>query len=76
MAKNKEETKMICNNCQKLAFSTQDKACISCNSNTFCKIKTICVSCSDSKKQCQVCNKNIGITPVTTKSSCGSCGGK
>ena len=67
---------MICNNCQKLAFSVQDKPCISCNLNTNCKIKVLCVTCSDSKKQCQVCTKNIGINPIKSKSSCTSCGGK
>lgn len=66
---------MICNTCQKLAFSTQDKSCVSCNSNTNCKIKLICNTCSDSKKQCQVCLKYLTIT-VKTKSSCTSCGGK
>lgn len=67
---------MICNNCQKLAFSTQDKACVSCNSNTNCKIKLLCITCSESKKKCQVCMKNVGSNPIATKSSCSSCGGK
>lgn len=67
---------MICNNCNRLAFVQVFKACVSCSKDTGCKLKVLCDSCSDNKNQCQVCLKNTSLQPLTTKSSCNSCGGK
>lgn len=69
---------MICLNCEKLAFSQQNKKCINCSADINYKQHVLCNSCSEQQKVCCVCIKKIfkqeNLKFKSFSSKCNTCG--
>jgi hypothetical protein len=64
---------MLCKICSKLAFIFFKKKCLNCGSIINNNLSVICEECSDLKKVCSVCLKNMSLNKNKYR-SCNGCG--
>lgn len=67
---------MLCNNCNTLSYTYNERKCIKCKSKTSINIAILCETCSDADQTCAICLKKTGTSVNKNKITGCGCGSR